>query len=77
MTIDPSAFINSNGSESTFDDELYDKKLEEVRSILTSQDFHRYCVLVGKDKQGGYVAVSSVCVKNYGTMLTTRPTKRL
>ena len=77
VTIDPSAFISSNGSESTFDDELYDKKLEEVRSILASQDFHKYCVLVGKDKQDGYVSVSSVFVKNYGTMLTIRPTKKI
>ena len=69
VTIDPSAFISSNGYELIFDDKLYDEKLEEVRSILTSKDFHKYCVLVGRDKQGGYVAVSSVFVKNYGTGL--------
>lgn len=73
VTIDLSAFISSNGSESTFNDKLYDEKLEEVRSILSSQDFHRYCELVGKNKQGGYVAVSSVFVKNYGIMLTENP----
>lgn len=73
ITIDTSAFISSNGSKSTFNDELYDKELEEVRGILASQDFHKYCVLVGKDMQGGYVSVSSVFVKNYGTMLTHFP----
>lgn len=70
ITIDASAFIDTNGSKSTFNDLLYDKELEEVRGILASSDFHKYCVLVGKDMQGGYVSVSSVFVKNYGTMLT-------
>ena len=73
ITIDTSAFINANGSKSTFNDLLYDKELEEVRGILASSDFHKYCVLVGKDMQGGYVSVSSVFVKNYGTMLTHFP----
>ena len=73
ITIDASAFINANGSKSTFNDLLYDKELEEVRGILASSDFHKYCVLVGKDMQGGYVSVSSVFVKNYGTMLTHFP----
>ena len=70
ITIDASAFIDTNGSKSTFNDLLYDKELEEVRGILASSDFHKYCVLVGKDMQGGYVSVSSIFVKNYGTMLT-------
>ena len=52
ITIDTSAFISSNGSKSTFNDELYDKELEEVRGILASQDFHKYCVLVGKRHAG-------------------------
>ena len=73
ITIDTSAFISANGSKSTFNDLLYDKELEEVRGILTSPDFHKYCVLVGKDMQGGYVSVSSVFVKNYGTMLMHFP----
>lgn len=73
ITIDPSAFIISNGSKSTINDLLYDKELEEVREILTSPDFHKYCVLVGKDMQGGYVSVSSAFVKNYGTLLTSFP----
>ena len=73
ITIDASAFIDTNGSKSTFNDLLYDKELEEVRGILASSDFHKYCVLVGKDMQGGYVSVSSVFVKNYGTMLTHFP----
>ena len=73
ITIDASAFIDTNGSKSTFNDLLYDKELEEVRGVLASSDFHKYCVLVGKDMQGGYVSVSSVFVKNYGTMLTHFP----
>ena len=73
ITINASAFISANGSKSTFNDLLYDKELEEVRGILASSDFHKYCVLVGKDMQGGYVSVSSVFVKNYGTMLTHFP----
>ena len=73
ITIDASAFIDTNGSKSTFNDLLYDKELEEVRGILASSDFQKYCVLDGKDMQGGYVSVSSVFVKNYGTMLTHFP----
>ncbi|SCW31114.1 N-6 DNA Methylase [Ruminococcaceae bacterium YRB3002] len=73
ITIDPSPFIAPNGSSSTFNDLLYDKELEEVRNILSSPDFHKYCTLVGKDMQGGYVSVSSTFVKNYGTQLTKFP----
>ena len=73
ITIDIVAFVNTSGTKSTFDDLLYDKRLEAVRGILSSPDFHKYCVLVGKDMQGGYVSVSSVLIKNYGTPLTHLP----
>lgn len=73
ITLDISAFIDAKGSKLTFNDLFYDKELEEVRGILASSDFHKYCVLVGKDMRGGYVSVSSIFVKNYGTMLTRFP----
>lgn len=37
-----------------------------LTKILSDPDFHKYCVLVGKDMQGGYAAVSSTSIKNYG-----------
>ena len=73
ITIDIAAFVNASGVKSTFNDLLYDRGLEAVRGILSSPDFHKYCVLVGKDMQGGYVSVSSVLIKNYGTPLTHLP----
>ena len=64
ITIDATNFISSDG---VFDDIQYDQKLEEVRKILASPDFHKYCTLVGKDVHGGYSYIfSSTFVKNYG-----------
>ena len=43
-----------------------DNDIEEIKKIFESKDFARYCSLVGKDMNGGYVSVSSKMVKNYG-----------
>lgn len=45
-----------------------DGDLEKIVDILKSEDFSRYCTLVGKDMSGGYVSVSSKMVKNFGTV---------
>lgn len=54
-------------------DFIYDKQLNELLDIFKSNDFARYLTIVGKDMQGGYVAVSSKNIKDYGTNLTTFP----
>lgn len=40
--------------------------LNNIKLVLESSDFSRYCLLSGKDMSGGYVAVSSKNVKNFG-----------
>lgn len=54
-------------------DFIYDKQLDELLNIFNSDDFSKYLTIVGKDMQGGYVAVSSKNIKDYGTNLTTFP----
>ena len=66
ITIDTSKLINLNNSQLIFEDALYNKKLEKIKEILTSDDFYKYCMLVGKDMQGGYVSISGTFIKNYG-----------
>ena len=39
---------------------------EDVAGILSSDDFARYCVLVGKDMANGYSSVSSKIANGYG-----------
>lgn len=73
VTIDPAPFINGENKKVTFNEAFYDEELCEVKHVLESDDFCHYCKLVGKDMSGGYVGISSVFVKNYGTELTEFP----
>lgn len=43
-----------------------DENIEELKKIFESKDFSRYCSLVGKDMNGGYISVSSKMIKYYG-----------
>lgn len=43
-----------------------DENIEELKKIFESKDFSRYCSLVGKDMNGGYISVSSKMIKDYG-----------
>ena len=49
-----------------FDKEYYDFGLSEIQKILSTPEFAKYCVMVGKDMQGGYVHVSAKMVKSFG-----------
>ena len=42
------------------------KDLEKLMQIYKSETFLKYCRIVGKPMSGGYVALSSKCLKNYG-----------
>lgn len=37
-----------------------------IKSILSSREFKRYCVLCGKDMHGGYVSINSKTILEYG-----------
>ena len=43
-----------------------DENIEELKKIYESKDFSRYCSLVGKDMNGGYVSVSTKMIREYG-----------
>ena len=42
------------------------KDLEKLMQIYKSETFLKYCRIVGKPMSGGYVALSSQCLKSYG-----------
>ena len=63
MTMPLSAKNNANNLIDTNDSCRY---LEKIRTIISSPDFKKYCILSGKDMSGGYVSVSSKMVKNFG-----------
>ena len=55
------------GSEVQFYDEARaDALLTEVATILQSDEFARYCALIGKNKSGGYIEITSKMVKGFG-----------
>ena len=56
-----------------FDEALYEYALKDVYNIFSSEDFVRYCAMVGKDMSGGYVGISTKMVKQFGTKLNTFP----
>lgn len=43
-----------------------EESLQKVYDIFKSEEFARYCALVGKNKAGGYVEVSTKAVKEFG-----------
>lgn len=56
-----------------FDKALYDNALKNVYDIFISDDFAKYCSMIGKDKSGGYVEISTKMVKQFGILLNTFP----
>lgn len=56
-----------------FDEALYEYALKDVYNIFASEDFARYCSMIGKDMSGKYVGISTKMVKQFGTMLNTFP----
>ena len=43
-----------------------EKEYDFVKKVLSSEDFHKYLFLVGKDMAGGYRSVSAKFIKEYG-----------
>lgn len=65
---------DAHGDEKLFlNDYLYDQELNQIVDIFRSEEFVRYCCIVGKDMAGGWAAVSSKSVKDFGTNLTKFP----
>lgn len=56
-----------------FNNATYDCELMEIKKIFESPEFAKYCSMVGKDMQGGYVGISTKMVKAFGTPLKTFP----
>ena len=52
-----------------FDESLYEYALKDVYNIFISDDFAKYCSMIGKDMSSGYVGISTKMVKQFGTML--------
>lgn len=69
--------MKSNGEKEIdkyiFDEALYEYALKDVYNIFISDDFAKYCSMIGKDMSGGYVGISTKMVKQFGTMLNTFP----
>ena len=40
--------------------------LLDIRQVIQSPEFTKYCILAGKDMSGGYVGVNSTIVGNFG-----------
>ena len=49
-----------------YDEARADALLTEVATILQSDEFARYCALIGKNKSGGYIEITSKMVKGFG-----------
>ena len=43
-----------------------EEDLQKAYNIFKSEEFARYCAIVGKNKSGGYVEVSTKAVKEFG-----------
>lgn len=43
--------------------------LKRVKNIFSSSEFAKYCSLVGKDKSGGFVEISTKMIKDFGIFI--------
>ena len=50
-----------------------EEDLQKAYNIFKSEEFARYCALVGKNKSGGYVEVSTKAVKEFGVDIEKQP----
>ena len=50
-----------------------EEELQKAYGIFKSEEFARYCALVGKNKAGGYVEVSTKAVKEFGINIEKQP----
>ena len=50
-----------------------EEDLQKAYNIFKSEEFARYCALVGKNKSGGYVEVSTKAVKEFGVGIEKQP----
>lgn len=50
-----------------------EEDLQKAYNIFKSEEFARYCALVGKNKSGGYVEVSTKSVKEFGINIEKQP----
>lgn len=50
-----------------------EEELQKAYNIFKSEEFARYCALVGKNKSGGYVEVSTKAVKEFGVDIEKQP----
>lgn len=57
---------SSDGEKCLFNVEEYDKTLSWLQNIFASEDFCRYCKLVGADKSGGYISLSTKMIQAFG-----------
>ena len=59
-----------DGSEErVYDDARADALLSVVADALRSDEFARYCAVVGKNKSGGYIEVTAKMVKDFGVTI--------
>ena len=52
-----------------------DDALQKAYDIFKTEEFARYCALVGKNKSGGYVEVSTKAVKEFGIDIGEQPSE--
>ena len=63
ITLPIEKFFISN--DNCLDVDLYSSKLLDVKNVIVSDDFYKYCCLSGKDMSGNYISVSTKTVKDY------------
>lgn len=59
----PEDVIVYSGIYITAEDDIY---FSEIKSILSTEEFFKYCILVGREMNGGYKNITSKHVKNFG-----------
>ena len=52
-----------------------DAALQKAYDIFKTEEFARYCAIVGKNKSGGYVEVSTKAVKEFGVDIGEQPSE--
>ena len=66
VTIMADIATEEKNGKMVFSEEKYNKMLQKIKSVIESEQFLKYCKILGKDMSGEYVSISTKSINNFG-----------
>ena len=66
VTIMADIATEEKNGKMVFSEEKYNKMLQKIKYVIESEQFLKYCKILGKDMSGEYVSISTKSINNFG-----------